>query len=93
MRARGTDDSAIIEVADTGVGIPPEKLPHIFDKFYQVGSDARSKGAGLGLSIAREIAEAHGGRIEAESAPGRGTTIRITLPLRQPAPAGAGSGA
>ncbi len=84
LRARGAPDAAVIEVSDTGVGIPPEKLPHIFDKFYQVGADARSKGAGLGLSIAREIVEAHGGRIEAESTPGRGTTFRISLPLRVP---------
>ena len=60
VRARGSGDSAVIEVSDTGVGIPPEKLPHIFDKFYQVGSDARSKGAGLGLSIALHIHAATG---------------------------------
>ncbi len=90
VRSWGEADAALIEVRDTGVGIPPEKLPHIFDKFYQVGADARCKGAGLGLSIAREIAEAHGGHIEAESEPGRGTTFRITLPLRAaPAPAAA----
>ncbi|HEX9106356.1 MAG TPA: ATP-binding protein [Longimicrobiales bacterium] len=90
VRSWGEADGAMIEVSDTGVGIPPEKLPHIFDKFYQVGAEARSKGAGLGLSIAREIAEAHGGHIEALSEPGRGTTFRITLPLRPvPAPAAA----
>ena len=90
LRASGAPDAAVIEVSDTGVGIPPEKLPHIFDKFYQVGADARSKGAGLGLSIAREIVEAHGGRIDVESAPGRGTTFRIALPLRtERAPVGA----
>ncbi len=86
LRARGAPDAAVIEVSDTGVGIPPEKLPHIFDKFYQVGAEARSKGAGLGLSIAREIVEAHGGGIEVESTPGRGTTFRISLPLRAERP-------
>jgi len=87
LRSRGEGGAALIEVSDSGVGIPPEKLPHIFDKYYQVGPDARSKGAGLGLSIAREIAEAHGGHIDVESAPGEGTTFRIVLPLRQPASA------
>ena len=87
LRSQGEGGAAVIEVSDSGVGIPPEKLPHIFDKYYQVGSDARSKGAGLGLSIAREIAEAHGGHIEVESAPDEGTTFRIVLPLRQPASA------
>ncbi len=82
LHACGTADAAVIEVSDTGVGIPPEKLPHIFDKFYQVGAEARSKGAGLGLSIAREIVEAHGGGIEVDSTPGHGTTFRISLPLR-----------
>ena len=82
LRASGAPDAAVIEVSDTGVGIPTEDLPHIFDKYYQVGAHARSKGAGLGLSIAREIVEAHGGRIDVESTPGRGTSFRISLPLR-----------
>ncbi len=85
LRARGEAGAALIEVSDTGIGIPTEQLPHIFDKYYQVGSDARSKGAGLGLSIARDIAEAHGGRIDVESMPGRGTTFRVSLPLKQAA--------
>ncbi len=87
VRSRGDPECACIEVADTGVGIPAEELPHIFDRFYQVGSDARRKGAGLGLSIAREIAEAHGGRIEVDSEPGRGTRFLIVLPLEPPSAA------
>jgi signal transduction histidine kinase len=71
-----------IAVADTGVGIPEEHQPHVFDRFRQVGRDRR--GVGLGLPIARGIVEAHGGRIWVESRPGAGTTIRFTLPVADP---------
>jgi signal transduction histidine kinase len=81
LRCRPIPDAVVIEVGDTGPGIPLDKLPHIFDKFYQVGEQARSKGAGLGLAIAREIVDAHGGNIAAESEPGHGTIFRIVLPL------------
>ncbi len=75
-------------VRDTGVGIPAEDLPRIFERFYKV-SRARSKadfigpgggGSGLGLAIARHVVEAHGGRIKAESVPGQGSTFTFTLP-------------
>jgi len=72
----------VVEVADSGEGIAPEDLPWIFDRFYR-GEKSRSRatgGAGLGLAIARGIVEAHGGRIWAESAQGRGARIRFTLP-------------
>ena len=77
-----------VEVRDTGVGIPADKLPKIFEKFYQVDNSAqpRSVGSGLGLAIAREIVEAHGGTITAESEVGKGTTFRVTLPDRPPVP-------
>ena len=65
-----------ITVSDTGTGIAGDDLPHIFDRFYR---SAGSGGSGLGLPIARSLVEAHGGTIEAESQPGRGTTVRITL--------------
>src|SRR5690606_14158833 len=72
----------VIEVADSGPGIPDDQRPHIFDKYYQVGEQARSTGAGLGLAIAHDVVEAHGGRIEVESEVGKGTLFRVWLPAR-----------
>ncbi|HEU5467111.1 MAG TPA: ATP-binding protein, partial [Gemmatimonadales bacterium] len=74
----------ILAVSDTGIGIAPGDLPHIFDRFYRA-EFARTRtgeraGAGLGLAICRWIAEAHGGTIEVQSRPGRGTTFTVTLP-------------
>ena len=77
------DGGVELQVRDTGVGIAPEHLPHLFERFYRADT-ARSRtagGAGLGLSICRWIAEAHGGSISVESAPGQGTTFTVTLPL------------
>lgn len=67
-------------VADTGIGIPAEHLPHLFDRFWK---SADSGGSGLGLAIAKTLVEAHHGQIHAESAPGRGTTLRIRLPITE----------
>ena len=69
-------------VRDTGIGIASEHVPHIFDRFYRVDkARSRAEGrAGLGLAISRWIAEAHGGSISVESAPGQGTTFRVVLP-------------
>ena len=80
--------SIVITVADTGAGIPPKQLPHIFDKFFQADNQASaaSKGTGLGLAIAKEIVEAHGGGIHVDSTVGEGTTFVVTLPA-QPAAA------
>ncbi|HEX2168079.1 MAG TPA: HAMP domain-containing sensor histidine kinase [Longimicrobiales bacterium] len=69
-----------IEVSDTGAGMPAEQLPHVFDKYYQIGEQARSKGAGLGLAIAHDVVHAHGGSISVTSEEGSGTTFRIDLP-------------
>jgi len=66
-------------VADTGCGIPPEGLPHVFDRFWQAKKGARH-GAGLGLPITRGIIDAHGGRIWIESTLGRGTIVFFTVP-------------
>ncbi len=68
-----------VSVADTGVGIPPDVLPHIFDRFYRAQHEGR-KGVGLGLSIARWIAEAHGGHLTVESQVGKGSTFTLWLP-------------
>ena len=70
----------VIEVSDSGVGIPTDELPHVFDMYYQGESGVRAKGSGIGLAIAKEIVEAHGGDITVESEGGRGTTFRIGLP-------------
>jgi two-component system phosphate regulon sensor histidine kinase PhoR len=69
-------------VADTGTGIPPEHLPRVFERFYRVdpGRSREQGGTGLGLAIVKHLVDAHGGRVTAESALGRGTTIRIFLP-------------
>jgi signal transduction histidine kinase len=73
-----------IAVRDTGVGIEPEQIPRIFDKFFQADNQAQAaaKGTGLGLAIAREIVEAHGGTISAESELGKGSTFTVKLPVR-----------
>ena len=71
-----------ITVADTGIGIPREHLPHVFDRFFRVPGQRRGTGTGLGLAIAREIVTAHGGTITCGSEPGSGTVFRILLPIR-----------
>jgi two-component system, NtrC family, sensor histidine kinase KinB len=75
------DGVITFEVKDTGTGIAPAHLSRIFEKFYRVPGSKSSGGAGLGLTIAREIVEAHGGQIAAESEPGKGTTFTFTLPI------------
>jgi signal transduction histidine kinase len=73
---------ARISVIDTGVGIGPEELPHIFDRFYRGSraNEARGSGSGLGLAIVRSIVEMHGGRVAVESRVGSGATFSVTLP-------------
>ena len=74
---------AVIEVGDTGIGIPPESLGRIFERFYRVdkGRARDEGGSGLGLAIVKHLAQSHGGRVEVESRVGRGTTFRVFLPL------------
>jgi two-component system, OmpR family, sensor histidine kinase BaeS len=71
---------AVIEVEDTGPGIAPEDLPHVFDRFYKTRA---SSGMGLGLSIAKSIVDTHGGTVTANSQFGRGTAIRVILPVEE----------
>ena len=75
-------DEVQVSVSDTGMGIAPDHLPHVFDRFWQnQQSTIRSRGAGLGLPIARGIIHAHGGRMWAESTPGQGSTFSFTIPI------------
>jgi len=74
------DDCLEVSVSDDGPGIPPEEQERIFDKFYVVADGRSASGVGLGLYIARQLVELHGGRIWVESTPGQGSTFRFTLP-------------
>jgi signal transduction histidine kinase len=83
VRARQRDNQVEVSVADTGEGIPSEDLPYIFERFYRVDK-SRSRatgGSGLGLTIARHLVEAHGGRIEVQSELGKGSCFTFTLPV------------
>jgi signal transduction histidine kinase len=73
---------AVVEVEDTGVGIPPDQVHAIFERFRQVGATLTGKpeGAGLGLPISREIVQHHGGTLTVQSAPRQGSCFRMTLP-------------
>jgi signal transduction histidine kinase len=79
---------AVLGVADSGIGIAAEHLPHLFERFYRV-DEARNRsegGTGLGLAIVKSIAEAHEGRVEIESTPGQGSVFSVRLPLAGPTP-------
>jgi signal transduction histidine kinase len=80
LSARQEENTIIVKVSDTGIGIPAEHLAHIFERFYRVETARSSGGVGLGLAIARQIAQAHGGNIEVESSPNAGTTFTVKLP-------------
>lgn len=82
IRSREEDSRIIIEVEDTGVGIPANELPHVFSRFYMVDASPSRKygGVGLGLAICNEIVEAHGGHMEVESKVGKGSIFRVELP-------------
>jgi two-component system sensor histidine kinase KdpD len=81
--ARVAGDDLEIEVADRGIGIPPEDLERVFDKFYRVQRPHSVAGTGLGLTISKGFVEAHGGRIWARNRPGGGTIVTLALPMRQ----------
>ena len=81
VTAAAKDGAVQFAVADTGPGIAPESMPHVFDRFWQAATRERRLGAGLGLPITKGIVEAHGGRIWLESTVGRGTTFFFTIPV------------
>jgi hypothetical protein len=81
---RRNEETASIEVTDSGVGIAAADLPHVFERFYRTSNATAVSGTGLGLAIVHAIVEGHGGSIEVESRPGRGTTFRIDLLLHAP---------
>jgi PAS domain S-box-containing protein len=83
LRSSSHEGELRVEVGDRGPGIPEAELPHVFERFYRL-EGVEEPGNGLGLSIAQTIAEAHGGRIEAESQPGEGTRMSLILPLLRP---------
>ena len=87
LRTRRADGGVRVEVADTGIGIPPEHLPRIFERFYRVdaGRSREQGGTGLGLAIVRHLVEAHAGHVDAASLPGAGTTISALFPDGQSA--------
>src|SRR5215211_1399992 len=86
VRVEEEDGSVVLAVADTGVGISEEQLPLVFERFYRADAARAEEGVGLGLSIARQIAEAHGGTIEARSKLGVGSTFVLLLPRQKPGP-------
>ena len=85
VTARRSDDSIIVAVHDTGIGIAPEDQEAVFEEFRQVGRHYTSKqeGTGLGLALTRRFVELHGGRISVESTPGKGSTFTFTLPAKR----------
>jgi two-component system sensor histidine kinase BaeS len=84
IRTRPDGPNAVLEVADTGVGIPADELPRIFDRFWRGYAAAQTSGSGIGRAIAAELALAHGGTLTAASQPGEGTRLILTLPLSIP---------
>ncbi len=85
VELNGAPDGVVIDIADTGEGIPAEDLPFIFDEYYRAnGGRARGEGAGIGLAIARRFVELHGGSITVASSVGKGTRFSIMLPEKRP---------
>jgi two-component system phosphate regulon sensor histidine kinase PhoR len=86
IRLDAIDDKVMLQVADTGEGIPANELPRIFERFYRVDKARarRTGGTGLGLAIVRHVAESHGGTVTVESKVGKGTTFTVTLPVGGP---------
>jgi len=83
VKGETKDGELLVQVTDHGIGIPKEAIPHLFERFYRAEDSMARGGAGLGLYISKQIIEAHGGHIWAESKVGKGTTVSFTLPLDQ----------
>ena len=83
LRLSQADGHALLEVSDTGIGIPQDALSRIFERFYRVdkGRSRDEGGTGLGLAIVKHVAQTHGGQVEVESRIGKGSTFRVRLPL------------
>jgi signal transduction histidine kinase len=75
------DEQAVLAVTDTGIGIPAQHLPFVFQRFYRGEASRTGPGSGLGLALVKHIVEAHSGTVLAESDGVSGTTLRVTLPL------------
>jgi two-component system sensor histidine kinase BaeS len=80
VRTAQDGPSAVLTVTDTGVGIPADELPHVFERFWRGRAAAGTSGSGIGLAIAAELARAHGGTLTAASRPGQGATLTLTVP-------------
>ncbi len=92
VRAGCERGQAVLTVSDTGIGIPADELPRIFDEFYrgQRAKESVQHGTGLGMTIVRRVVQMHDGRVDVQSRPGQGTTVRVVMPicLKEPDPAG-----
>lgn len=85
LRLEQADNAVVTRITDEGPGIPPEELPHLFERYYRARATQQSKeGLGLGLYITKGLVDAHGGQMWAESEPGKGSSFYFTLPLAQP---------
>ena len=80
IRTRQDGARAVLEVEDTGIGIPADELPHVFDRFWRGRAAAQTSGSGIGLSVAAELTRAHGGTLTAASQPGEWTRLTVTMP-------------
>jgi len=86
VRLQRQGENVVLQVSDTGIGIPSDQLRRVFERFYQVDGSAtrRFGGIGLGLALVKEIAEAHGGQVTVTSQVGVGTTFTVSLPVQEP---------
>jgi signal transduction histidine kinase len=80
METRREDGQAVLVVRDTGAGIPPDELPRIWERLYRGDRSRSERGLGLGLSLVKAVVEAHGGRVDVQSGPDRGSTFTVRLP-------------